>query len=356
MTIKIKLLLSFLTIIMLTVILGLVSYFTINSLSYGLIPAVKANEKIGARMLALRRNEKDFLARAVKDPEFHEDGTSKYLDEFEKNYKGLKKELEVIKGFSQDKELQKDIRKVDSLVDRYKSSFFEVVEAKRDRGFKDWGRVGNLRNAVHNVEETLHDLGEQETLMLNMLTSRRHEKDYLLRNDVEYHEKFNENIAKFEQLLRLSNLNAREKDSLLELMFNYQEEFAAVVEIDGIIGRTETEGLMGDYRYTINQLEPLVRKTEELFDEQIESKEKEALIIILSALVLIVLLSLVLVVYLSSIISKPLRDMSEAGKKLAGGDLTATMPHVTTKDEIRDIHAAMTSLMGALKYHLNKNR
>lgn len=353
MTIRIKLLLSFLVIILLTIILGFVSYRTIHSISNELIPVIKANDKISTHMLALRNNEKDFLTRSIKDPDFYKTGKSKYLANFESEYIKLKKETNRVKEFS-DSEHTDIVMRIEGLLNIYRTEFMQVVNAKKDRGFKDWGRIGELRDAVHEIEDTLLKVGGEKDLLVNMLMNRRHEKDYLLRNDPKYQVKLGKRVAEFHQLLGKSFLGESDKANLSKLIDNYRTKFDSVVQIDEKIGRSDEKGLTGKYYATIHKLEPLLLKQERLFNQAVSDEVNKSIMWILATILLTIVLGLVLVGYLSSVIATPLKEMAEAGKKIASGELDAKMPSINTKDEVKEMHMTMSSLIGALRYHMSK--
>lgn len=354
MTIRTKLLLSFLSIILLTTALGLVSYWTVNSMSAGLIPLIEKNDRITALMLKMRGNEKDFLSVSLKDPIYYNQGFSKYLQSFESNYEKINEELASIREISDDPNYLQSIERVEKGLTSYKDNFLKVAEAKKERGFKDWGKIGELRDAVHAVEDRLNSVGTQKDLSINMLMNRRHEKDYLLRNDPKYQLKLSKRVAEFHELLEVSSLSAEDKENLASLMNNYKDKFDAVVLIDEQIGRNPNSGLTSKYLNSILELEPVIAQETKLFDEEVGSTVNRNLALILLALGLAVLLGLFLVFYLSSKISKPLHQIAEAGKKVAAGELHTKLPQVTTNDEVKEIHSTMNSLIAALRYHVNR--
>jgi HAMP domain-containing protein len=54
-------------------------------------------------------------------------------------------------------------------------------------------------------------------------------------------------------------------------------------------------------------------------------------------------------VFFANLITKPLKQMTEAGNKIAEGKLDTKVPEVTTKDEIQDLSLTMTILVDAVK-------
>ncbi len=111
--------------------------------------------------------------------------------------------------------------------------------------------VGDLRNAVHNVEEALKSESNIQSLTITMLQARRAEKDYFLRKDTAYQEKLHGIIATFKKQTNSSTLSANKKRTLTDLMTSYQDSFDSVVKADETIGFDSSLGLMGSYREQI---------------------------------------------------------------------------------------------------------
>lgn len=66
--------------------------------------------------------------------------------------------------------------------------------------------------------------------------------------------------------------------------------------------------------------------------------------------VIAIILGIFISFFLAKKISKPMREMAEAGNKIAEGDLDAEVPQVKTGDEVEELGKTMTLLVGALKF------
>lgn len=66
--------------------------------------------------------------------------------------------------------------------------------------------------------------------------------------------------------------------------------------------------------------------------------------------IFIVLLGILLAFVLANRISKPIRKMTEAGRKIADGDINAEVPRVKTGDEVEELGLTMEMLVGAIKF------
>lgn len=97
------------------------------------------------------------------------------------------------------------------------------------RGFKDYGIEGEMRMHAHQIERS-NCVDPSEILML-----RRHEKDYIIRNEQKYIDKFNNLII---EILAKSKSGNCSKEIIL-----YKNSFNKMVEIDRIIGVKDNSAL-----------------------------------------------------------------------------------------------------------------
>lgn len=97
-----------------------------------------------ADMLMLRRNEKDFLLRQ----------DIKYRAQFDENFKTLLSTLAAA-SLSEEKE-----QKILERMHQYKADFHALIDASVDKGLTPKeGRLGKMRDAVHEAEKHLDELG-----------------------------------------------------------------------------------------------------------------------------------------------------------------------------------------------------
>ncbi len=101
-----------------------------------------------------------------------------------------------------------------------------------------------------------------DLLNTQMLTLRKHEKDFLARKDIKYHSQFGEtyqglvaNLSELSQLLSESNISFHEKQTLTHAFSQYKSEFDSLVDIETQLGLSKTSGLYGQLRAAAKQLE-----------------------------------------------------------------------------------------------------
>jgi methyl-accepting chemotaxis protein len=118
----------------------------------------------------------------------------------------------------------------------------------------------------YTTQTNLEKLNSAKNLVVhqqvNMLTLRRHEKDFLARLDLSYEQKFNETMnSLFKDQARLKNIMdaySIETNTLLELTQDfkeYQADFLSVVTASKKLGLTPEKGLQGELRSAVHNIE-----------------------------------------------------------------------------------------------------
>src|SRR5205085_1956592 len=112
------------------------------------------------------------------------------------------------------KQLVSDIKAVRVGYDVYATSFLKMVELQHGLGLTpDTGLEGTLRTSVHQIEESLAALKDYRLDAL-MLTMRRDEKDFLLRHDVQYRDRFKQAAATFAEAIAASAIPASSREDI----------------------------------------------------------------------------------------------------------------------------------------------
>ncbi|PKI14816.1 methyl-accepting chemotaxis protein [Colwellia sp. 12G3] len=251
--------------------------------------------QLEAEMLMLRRHEKDFIAR--KD--------LKYLEKFKQTFTEVKVTLEQIERqlLSVDITNQQTIE-LRELLTTYQNTFFLLVKQQQIVGLnaKD-GLYGSLRNEVHQIENLLTEHEklsgssyELHSLMRTMLMLRRHEKDFMLRRDVKYVDKFNKRLEVMRNKLINSEISGDFKQKTEQALDNYQQQFLQLVQGEQKFGLNSSQGLLGEMRNNIHQSESLLKLFNQFAQENIEQhiSHKELIDIIVGfSLLISIMLALI---------------------------------------------------------------
>ncbi len=275
MTIKIKLALlgglSVLGLVLLTYILN-ISVNNTNELNKGLTYI----EKLNSDMLMLRRNEKDFIMRK----------SLKYEEKFKKNLENLLKDSKELNDILLSNGVDnKDLNQFNSVVSEYKNSFLEFVAKQRQIGLDHKsGLYGSLRAAVHKTQD-LAKKTQNHKLLASIYDLRKQEKDFMLRRDIKYVDKFVKKIDSLYQSISSNgkNLTPSQKSGLLNNLEVYKKDFLKLTKAEEQIGLDSKSGLQGKMRAVIHKTENILEKmskdTKENVQESISSSKTVSFVI-----------------------------------------------------------------------------
>ncbi|MCT4640255.1 MAG: GAF domain-containing protein [Bacteroidales bacterium] len=306
---------------------------------------ISSVEKIYSEELQLRKNEKDFIIYETINPEFFKTGKSSYITDMHNQYNDIEKSIVVLQKEPEIIELNLKYD-LDILLDRFRSYRAEMDKMSllvRKKGFKDYGLIGDMRQRIHNLETRLKDIdNDQYTGMMLML--RRHEKDYLLRKDLKYKDKFTDMVAEFSAILKSDDNNRELNDYLLQ----YQELFYRVIDTDYEIGLTANDGVRKELNELVKEIESNLLAIRSTVQKSFGSGIRNAiytLFIIFSCLSLFIILILMGV---SNFIIKSISILRKHITKLGHGELPEDIKAVNN-DEIANMKRSINNLTRNLK-------
>ncbi|MFH2020610.1 MAG: HAMP domain-containing protein [archaeon] len=114
---------------------------------------------------------------------------------------------------------------------------------------------------------------------------------------------------------------------------------------DGILKQ-----LYSQHRTAIDNVVTMANEYNLNTENEARTTEMQSYTILLVVAILTILLSFGFGLFMVSSILKPIRDLTASGKKIANGDLTAEMPEIKSKDELRDLADTMNLLTGAVNF------
>lgn len=235
---------------------------------------------IQSNMLTLRRNEKDFVIQ--KDLQYRQ----KFVD----NHNVIQANVQALRSGLQENTIEDTkTNQLAEILDTYKNRFLAMVELQKEIGFNHQdGLYGKLRDAIHQVEDILV-AQRQDQLSKDMLMLRRREKDFMLRNDIEYIKKFDEDMAVMQLDLSRAYLNQRVKKKISTALAAYEEDFKVLVSTTQQMGLSTKEGLHGEIHESIHQSEGILNELREdtfLLESRAGSYMISQIIVIAIALIL----------------------------------------------------------------------
>ncbi|WP_196140274.1 methyl-accepting chemotaxis protein [Aliikangiella sp. G2MR2-5] len=293
---------------LLAVIVMLILKITFNAQLEQVQQALSTNLEINNRMLQLRRNEKDFLAR----------NDLKYVKAFEQNHQQmLQLTLELKeKGEAIEFEGLKSIENMIPIFREYLNGFKQLESLKVELGLTPTsGLYGSLRDAVHQAEENIKSQNNSK-LLADVLMLRRREKDFMLRFDEKYLEKFESDLNQFNVELNASGIGGSSLTAIRNSMDKYAQEFRTFAAKQKEIGLDSKSGQLGRLRENIHQSETLLDNTSKQLKAYIEEYISWAnqLYIALTFIVIAVMMLLIYVIFRS--VNDPIQKLTSTMKKV----------------------------------------
>ncbi|EXJ16513.1 methyl-accepting chemotaxis protein [Imhoffiella purpurea] len=178
-----------------------------------------------------------------------------------------------------------DASELDALKDAfdgYLKVFEQLVGDYRTIGFDpESGLYGSLREAVHRAERSV-DARQRDDLLAGILQLRRHEKDFMLRSDTKYVDKFEKDYRKLIDL-------AGSDQELASTLTGYRQDFLALVEAQVRVGLAPDQGIRAELAAGMQKTSALLDGLADHLDKTLKA-EGSAIVWRLLALSLLVTL------------------------------------------------------------------
>jgi adenylate cyclase len=222
--------------------------------------------------------------------------------------------------------MEKNLIALKSQTTSIDSIFLQLVELTKIRGYKDFNLEGKMRLHAHWLEN--NKILDTE----NILRLRRHEKDYIIRNDTAYVHKFNALISD----LNKKSFQSLQKDSILFHLNAYQQSFNAIVKLDQQIGIKANTGLKRKLDEKVETLETSFHTL--VVDANLQEKAllRQLNINYASTAIVLVLLSILISYILSKKITLPLIELTNYITRFVESNFTTEESNlaIRSQDEI----------------------
>ncbi|MBC7921082.1 MAG: HAMP domain-containing protein [Ferruginibacter sp.] len=345
-----KLLFGFLAFLLLTSCVALASWWFFQKREK--LGLVTANlDGILIQTLQAIRAEQDFLRYGALDANFYQTGASPYLDEHARRLTRIRQDLrklsesEAVKRF----DIQTDARLLQVELNGYESVFKKLVEQIKTRGFKDYGLEGEMRWYAHAIEGSSYPFDR-----VQLLTLRRHEKDYIIRHDLGYADKFRNTYHQMRRGLSAgTDARSGQFDSLLT---NYHRVFKELVRVEGMIGYGNASGLQAQLRRSTDRME---NQTYALITEA-NHRSNELREIFWGFSTLMLAASVVLLIFFSYLtsrwITQPIRSLTRQVNELMNDNfhIPPQPLRVTSRDEMAVLTHRFNFMIREMSHYLGQ--
>lgn len=233
-----------------------------------------------------------------------------------------------------------------AVITSYTTRFSNVAAAQKLIGLNENdGLQGKLRSAVHAVESKLKTF-DQPRLAVLMLMMRRHEKDFMLRNDEKYGDELGKRAGEFLAELAKSDLPETSKAEIVKLVQSYKASFLAFMA-----GRSTLTEEADDLAQIYDRLRPAMTAVRKSADQRLEAVKAELAgvrSLVFWSICITVLVMLAAALLFGRWLTRPLVKMVEAMEHLANGYLDRAIERVDRRDEIGKMSGALSIFQGKL--------
>lgn len=251
-------------------------------------------------IIKLIKTDLDILRFESVNQEFYETGHSDMVRERDSLWNLIKVRNTELHGEMEENEFPIDYQfyQIDSVLIDYSETFRLLLRKINERGFKDYGQEGIMRNFAHQVETTNLI---PPTLYL---TLRRHEKDFLLRKESRYVDEFNELSDHVQSTVK--NMSQSE----IILLNNYRNAFNKLADLNYEIGLTPSDGLLGLLSMKTTAISRKLEELTKLSSDRIEIFTRRSIIVFSITSIITVALSILLTFYTSARLARPIKRLS----------------------------------------------
>ncbi|MCO4201557.1 HAMP domain-containing methyl-accepting chemotaxis protein [Aeromonas hydrophila] len=309
-----------------------------NQVSRHLTEAQRNVDGLEIAMLNLRRAEKDFLIR--KDPAF-----VTRFNEVLANFHQLNQTLGQDDNLSA---VQGELTRLDQQMGAYGKAFNDLVAQQQIIGLgPEDGLYGRLRTAVHQVEEGLKQLDEQG-LLITMLQLRRAEKDFMLRSDIQYLERFQTLHKDFQ--LRLATLPEADRGKLEQASEQYRQDFVALVQGMQVLGLSEDEGLRNEMRGLVHQTEQgFTAVGKHIADELVRQTSRLNTLMLVCGGIIIVLIG-IMSMLLGRSIDRPISRVNDTVNRIRQDNDLRLKIELQGADEMAQLAGNLDVMLGGFRH------
>ncbi|TCK16508.1 methyl-accepting chemotaxis protein [Marinobacterium mangrovicola] len=234
-------------------------------------------------------------------------------------------------------------------MERYRELFLESVELRKEIGLTPTdGLRGSLRASIHAFEEAIDRYSSQQ--LIDMLQLRRAEKDFFLRMDLSYRDKW---LAQYDETL--ANLGAsmtltpQQRSNLEARLEAYRKDFLAVTEAYELLGLAPDQGITKEIIASVLATDTNFAEMDRLIKQALQQRTATLNTIMVIAAILFILVALVPTFLIGRSIVVPIKALAKTMQQAQENrDLTLRYSH-ERKDEVGQMATDFNQMMDAFQ-------
>ena len=188
---------------------------------------------------SLAELESDTLRARVLEKEILKHYQPALVEAFYWGMDEIRRKIDIIESHPIGVDLHAILGRLDEIIDEYQGLFSELEGLLSNLGInEEEGLHGALREAAHAIEHTLDDSmgvarARRLALKASLLMLRRHEKDFIQRQKLQYVQQFNDELRHFSSLLAATPLSFQLR--VTPPLNQYRRDFLALTEVQSQI-------------------------------------------------------------------------------------------------------------------------
>lgn len=280
----------------------------------------------------IKLHEKDFFDFATIDDSFFIKNTHTFLEKHRESLKLLQKDLEALKKVNE-LNIRKDITDLQQDFRLFADTFSVLKKVILERGFKDYGSEGKMRDYIHSIEE----LSKKYPLDLSkILMIRRHEKDFFLRKEDKYIDRLKKAIVDLQDDLRIKIQSKETRNQVYKLLEDYKNLFLQIVKLEQRIGFVQKSGLKHNLKEQANKITQQMDKIDREILIYIQNIRYRSKMIMWVLFVVFLLLNIGLGYFVIQKFGKPIQNLSQSIHEVIKQNFekSISITKVKSKDEI----------------------
>ncbi|MGD1847945.1 MAG: GAF domain-containing protein [Salibacteraceae bacterium] len=293
--------------------------------------------------------QRSFVSEERSNARFHQTGASDLSLRFHMAIDSLQQQLEKLQEQPRlaDFGLTQRVLGVGHSAEAYRDLFGQLQQLYLERGFKDDGAEGVLRQAIHEVEAAAFPYDLSDLLML-----RRHEKDFFLRHDLKYQEKFHTDLSKFQSRIDAISQERPEfkaaQEEIMAKLNQYRMQFDRIVELEMAIGFGNSGGIMRELGTIETRVNKELTSLQAVVDRELAIAETSTIRLFLLATLVLLVVGVLLTLRFTRWLSRPIRAIKDRITEMSNGQLPEPFEKMNT-DELGEAKKAFNNLVERIK-------
>ncbi len=319
------------------------------------------SDQFEINLLQARRNETDF--RLYWQSQGYDTAYANYATLFYQRTAAMRESLKQLAPFGliaatvstgdvTQAQYNADWASLSQNTDTFENSFTALIAALKSRGANEnTGLEGEMRTAAHNIEAKISDVAGLEPLEITLLQMRRHEKDYLARQDQTYIDQLHTTVIQLKvQITETDKLDPAAKSDLRAQADAYIKTFDEIVAVDQEIAAHIQE--LDDASHAI---EPLSVKITTLgaqlaldTTDTARAGSTQTFTFSIVTVIVVLALSILLAIFLSRQLTRPVTQLTKTAEQIASGNFEA-QAEVSSGDEVGALAQTFNTMTSRLR-------